>query len=121
MSNLYERYESAFAELEAPFAFVDLDAVEANADAMLQRARGKPIRIASKSVRCRPLLRRLLDRSPGFQGLLNFTVPEALWLHEQGHRNLLVAYPWTGSRALEQLAALAAADPDGAPGPGWWA
>ena len=115
MSNLYERYESAFAELEPPFAFVDLDAVTANADAMLGQAQGKPIRIASKSVRCRPLLRRLLDRAPGFSGLLNFTVPEALWLYQAGYRNLVVAYPWTGRAALTQLASVTAGDPDGAP------
>jgi D-serine deaminase-like pyridoxal phosphate-dependent protein len=115
VTNLYERYESAFADLEPPFAFVDLDAVTANADVMLSQARGKPIRIASKSVRCRPLLRRLLDRAPGFQGVLNFTLPEALWLYESDYRNLVVAYPWTGREALAQLAAITEADPDGAP------
>jgi len=113
--NLYERYQSAFAELEPPFAFVDLDAVRANADVMLGQARGKPIRVASKSVRCRALLRRLLARSDGFQGLLDFTVPEALWLYEHGFRNLVVAYPWTGVEALARLAALTASDPTGAP------
>ena len=65
---MYQRYESIFAELEPPFAFVDLDAVGANADRMLASAGGKPIRIASKSVRCRALLRRMLDRSSGFRG-----------------------------------------------------
>ncbi len=97
---MYERYESIFAEFEPPFAFVDLDAVGANADQMLASAGGKPIRLASKSVRCRPLLRRMLDRSPGFQGLLNLTLPEALWLYEDGFRNLVVAYPWTGPPRL---------------------
>jgi D-serine deaminase-like pyridoxal phosphate-dependent protein len=115
VTNLYERYESAFAELQPPFAFVDLDAVMVNADAMLGQAQGKPIRIASKSVRCRALLRRLLDRGPGFRGLLNFTLPEALWLYEGGHRDLVVAYPWTGRLALAELASLTAADPDQAP------
>ncbi|OAI40359.1 alanine racemase [Actinobacteria bacterium SCGC AG-212-D09] len=112
---MYERYESIFAELEPPFAFVDLDLVGANADRMVASAGGKPIRIASKSVRCRPLLRRMLDRSPGFQGLLNLTLPEAVWLYEDGFRNLVVAYPWTGSAALVELAGVAAGDPDGAP------
>jgi D-serine deaminase-like pyridoxal phosphate-dependent protein len=112
---MYERYESIFADLEPPFAFVDLDAVGANADQMLATAGGKPIRIASKSVRCRPLLRRMLDRSPGFQGLLNLTLPEALWLYEDGFRKLVVAYPWTGRAALAELAGVTAGDPDGAP------
>src|SRR6188508_3008329 len=55
----YERYEAIFGGKQAPFAFVDLDAVWSNAAEMLKRAAGKPIRIASKSVRCRPLLDRL--------------------------------------------------------------
>jgi len=45
------RYEAAFAGLDAPFAFVDLDAFWANAAEMAGRAKGKPIRVASKSVR----------------------------------------------------------------------
>jgi D-serine deaminase-like pyridoxal phosphate-dependent protein len=112
---MYQRYESIFAELEPPFAFVDLEAVGANADQMLGSSGGKPIRIASKSVRCRPLLRRMLDRSAGFQGLLNLTLPEALWLYGNGFRNLVVAYPWTGRAALAELAGVTAEDPRGAP------
>ena len=42
------RYERAFAGLEPPFAFVDLEAMWSNAADMLRRARGKPIRVASK-------------------------------------------------------------------------
>ena len=64
----HERYEQIFAEVEAPFAFVDLDAMWANAAAMLGRAGGKPIRVASKSLRCRALLEAILRRdqaSPG--------------------------------------------------------
>ena len=35
--------------------------------------------MASKSVRCRDLLRTVLDL-PGYQGVMAFTLPEALWL-----------------------------------------
>ena len=38
--------EDIFSEIEAPFAFVDLDAMWANADWMLERSAGKPIRVA---------------------------------------------------------------------------
>ena len=112
---LYERYEQAFAELPAPFAFVDLDAVWANAAEMLRRAQGKPIRIASKSVRSRPMIQRLLELDAGFQGLLTFTLPEALWLWEQGMRDMVVAYPTTDRGALVRLARLTAEHPDDAP------
>jgi D-serine deaminase-like pyridoxal phosphate-dependent protein len=82
---------------------------------MLYRAAGKPIRVASKSVRCRALLARLLALDPGFRGMLNLTLPEALWLYGHGFRDLVVAYPWTGATALRALAALTEEDPGGAP------
>ncbi|HSS05190.1 MAG TPA: alanine racemase [Solirubrobacterales bacterium] len=111
----HERYEAIFAEVEAPFAFVDLDAMEANAEEMLGRAAGKPIRVASKSVRCRALLERILRSNARFDGLLTFTLPETLWLAEQGSENLLLAYPTADTGALGELALRSAANPEGAP------
>ena len=52
----YEELERIFAGVDAPFALVDLDAMWSNAREMLGRAAGTPIRVASKSVRCRSLL-----------------------------------------------------------------
>jgi D-serine deaminase-like pyridoxal phosphate-dependent protein len=111
----YERFETIFSEVQAPFAFVDLDAVWANAADMLRRSRGKPIRIASKSVRSRPVLERLIDLDPGFQGILGFTLPETIWLWDQGFRDLVVAYPTTDHACLTRLARITAEDPDEAP------
>jgi D-serine deaminase-like pyridoxal phosphate-dependent protein len=111
----YQRYERILAGIEAPFAFVDLDAFWANGADMLRRAGGKPIRVASKSLRCRGLLRQILDRDAGYQGLLTFTLPETLWLAEHGFRNLVVAYPTADRGAIAELAALTASDPAGAP------
>jgi D-serine deaminase-like pyridoxal phosphate-dependent protein len=111
----HARYEEIFSEVEAPFAFVDLDAMWANADDMLRRAGGKPIRIASKSIRCRPLLERILGRDERFRGLLTFTLPETLWLAEHGFDDMVVAYPTADIEALAQLAVQSAANPQGAP------
>jgi D-serine deaminase-like pyridoxal phosphate-dependent protein len=111
----HERYERAFAELEAPFAFVDLGALWANAEAMLGRAGGKPLRVASKSIRCRALLEAILDRDEGFRGLMTFTLPETLWLAELGFEDLLLAYPTADVGPLEELALRSAADPGKAP------
>jgi len=110
-----ERYERVFADLEAPFAFVDLDAMWANAEAMLARAGGKPIRVATKSIRCRALLEEILRRDERFRGLMTFTLPETLWLAEQGFENLLLAYPTVDAAALGELALRSAASPEGAP------
>jgi D-serine deaminase-like pyridoxal phosphate-dependent protein len=111
----HERYEAIFAEVEAPFAFVDLDALDANAASMLERAAGKPIRVASKSLRCRALLDRVLAADERFSGLMTYTLPETLWLAEQGYENLLLAYPTADRGALGELALRSAANPAGAP------
>jgi D-serine deaminase-like pyridoxal phosphate-dependent protein len=111
----HEGFESIFAEVEAPFAFVDLDAMWSNAEAMLQRAGSKPIRVASKSLRCRALLERILARDERFAGLMTFTLPETLWLAQEGFENLLLAYPTADKGALEELALRSVANPGGAP------
>jgi D-serine deaminase-like pyridoxal phosphate-dependent protein len=99
----YERLERATSGLRAPFALVDLDAFWANARDMARRAGGKPIRLASKSVRCRALQERVLG-GEGFRGTLAFTLPEALWLASHGFDDLLVAYPSADVDALRELA-----------------
>ena len=111
----YERYEEVFKDVQAPFAFVDLDAVWSNAADMLRRAGGKQIRIATKSVRCRPIISRLLDLDRSFDGLLTFTLAETLWLWEQGMRDLVLAYPTADGPSLTRLARLTAEHPDDAP------
>jgi D-serine deaminase-like pyridoxal phosphate-dependent protein len=120
----YEELERIFAGIDAPFALVDLDAMWSNAAEMLARANGKPLRVASKSVRCRALLEAILERGTeeaaaggappagAFRGLMTFTLPESLWLHEHGFRDLLLAYP-TADRAA--LAVLGRVEDDGAP------
>jgi D-serine deaminase-like pyridoxal phosphate-dependent protein len=99
----YEELERVFAGVDAPFAFVDLDAMLANAGELLGRAAGTPIRVASKSVRCRALLTRILQHDPGFRGVMTFTLAESLWLHEHGFDDLLLAYPSVDREALAQL------------------
>ncbi|MGA7704505.1 MAG: alanine racemase, partial [Solirubrobacteraceae bacterium] len=99
------RLDSATADLEPPFAVLDLDAYRANAADMERRAGGKPIRLASKSVRCRSLQEMVLAR-PGFRGTLAFTLPEALWLAGHGFEDLVVAYPTVDQGALRAVAEL---------------
>jgi D-serine deaminase-like pyridoxal phosphate-dependent protein len=106
----YEELERVFADVDAPFAFVDLDAMWSNAREMLGRAAGTPIRVASKSVRCRALLASILDE-PGFRGLMTFTLPESLWLHEHGFDDLLLAYPTAHRGALAELGRLESEHP----------
>ena len=97
------RLDVATAGLEAPFAVVDLQAFQANAADLVRRAHGMPIRVASKSVRCRALIDAAL-KVEGFAGIMAFTLPEALWLAAEGYDDLLVAYPTTDRTALRALA-----------------
>jgi D-serine deaminase-like pyridoxal phosphate-dependent protein len=110
MAELLQRLESATADLDPPFALVDLDALWANASELERRAASKPIRLASKSVRCRFLQERVLARD-GFSGTLAFTLPEALWLARHGFEDILVAYPTADRIALRRLTQLPAECP----------
>jgi D-serine deaminase-like pyridoxal phosphate-dependent protein len=114
---LLARYEAIFESVSPPFAFIDLDALRANARLMLAQAAGRPIRIASKSVRSVAVLRRILELDPGFRGILAYTLPEALWLAGEGFDDILVAYPTADRAALAELIELAADDPERAPVP----
>ena len=102
--------EAIFEGVEAPFALLDLDAMWANAAQMLSRAGTKPIRVASKSVRCRAILERILDHHERFRGLMTFTLPETLWLQGHGFRDLLLAYPTADGTGLAELGRLEGAD-----------
>lgn len=94
---------AATAHLPAPLAAVDLQALELNADDLVRRASGKPIRIATKSVRCRSVLDWTLGRA-GFSGLMAYSLREAIWLARMGATDVLLAYPTTDSEALAELA-----------------
>jgi D-serine deaminase-like pyridoxal phosphate-dependent protein len=101
---LRKRYDMATSHLEPPFAIVDLAAFRSNAADLTQRAHGKPIRVASKSVRSRALLEQVLAMD-GFAGVMAFTLPEALWLaKERVSDDILVAYPTADQSALARLA-----------------
>jgi len=89
--------------LPTPLMVVDVDAFDANADDLVRRAGGKPVRVATKSLRVPALIERSLAHD-GFRGVLAFTLGEALWLYEQGlSDDLVVAYPSVDRGALARL------------------
>jgi D-serine deaminase-like pyridoxal phosphate-dependent protein len=97
--------ECATARLDPPFAVVDLDAFDTNARDLVRRANGVPIRVVTKSLRCRYLVERVLRR-PGYRGIMCYSLAEALWLHGLGTcDDILVAYPTADRVALRVLAA----------------
>lgn len=95
--------DRATEHLDPPFALVDLDAFDSNADDLARRTGGRAtIRLASKSVRSRHLIQRAAHHN-GYHGILAFTLPEALWLAED-HADVVIGYPTTDRTALKQLA-----------------
>ncbi|KQO36328.1 MULTISPECIES: alanine racemase [unclassified Aeromicrobium] len=93
MSAPFARLLSATAPLSAPLAALDAPALWANADDLVRRAAGVPIRVASKSVRVRSVIERTLAR-PGFAGVMSYSLAESCWLVDQGVTDdVLLAYP----------------------------
>ncbi len=100
---------AATADLDPPLAALDLSALRANAADLVRRARGVPIRVASKSVRCRAVLEEVLGPQltgrGGFAGIMSYSLREALWLAGHGARDILLGYPSVDRAALADLGA----------------
>lgn len=106
-TQMWSNATSVFRGQSAPLAALDVKALSYNAGSLLRRAAGKPIRVASKSIRNKDVLRAVLAQ-PGFAGILGFTLPEALWLAtdpSDAFTDIVVAYPTADARALLELAA----------------
>ncbi|WP_370617668.1 alanine racemase [Mumia qirimensis] len=99
-----DRLERLTRDLDTPYAVVDGGALVHNADELVRRAGGVPIRVASKSVRVREILERTLARDE-FQGAMTYSLAESVWLADQGHTDLLLAYPTVSRAALGDLVA----------------
>lgn len=100
----YSRYKSLLAGERLPAAFVDLDAMEANARLMLSSAGNLPVRVASKSLRCVAVMQHIFSLSNRFQGVLCFSAEEAVFLSDQGFDDLVVAYPTVQAQAIRAVA-----------------
>jgi D-serine deaminase-like pyridoxal phosphate-dependent protein len=93
----YARYRAAIAGEALPLAIVDLDAFERNVDAVVLEVEAgarATIRVATKSLRCLDLLRRVAARGRGLvRGALCVSAREAAFLASNGVDDVLVAYP----------------------------
>ncbi|APE38710.1 alanine racemase [Nocardia mangyaensis] len=100
---------AATADLDPPLAALDLATLDANAADLTRRANGVAVRVASKSVRCRAVLERVLGAeltaAGGFAGIMAYSLREAIWLTRLGARDVLLGYPTLDRAALAELAA----------------
>ena len=100
----YAQYKRALAGHRLPAAYVDLALFDANAAEVRHRAGGKRIRVASKSLRCVSLIRRVLGSDAAYQGVLCYSPWEAAFLSAKGLDDLIVAYPAWDEAALDAVA-----------------
>jgi D-serine deaminase-like pyridoxal phosphate-dependent protein len=117
----WQRLDRATAGLDPVFGTLDLAALAHNALDMVRRAnrlvaprsegrerrsdtapqKSKAIRLASKSIRAREVMRSVLEL-PGYAGILAYTLPEALWLAST-FDDVVVGYPSADRKAFSQL------------------
>lgn len=99
----YDYYKKIFRNSPLPYAFVDLDLFDENIRNIKPRAKGKKIRVASKSVRCADLLQHILTADSAYQGLMTYSAEETVWLSQKGFDDLLIGYPVWQARQVEAL------------------
>ncbi len=92
----------ATAHHSAPVIALGMEALCSNAQDLLRRAGGLPIRVASKSIRVRAVLDAVLAL-PGFHGVLAYSLAEAVWLSDTID-DIVVAYPSVDRAAIAALA-----------------
>lgn len=101
-ADYWETLSAATEHIDAPVAALSLPALRHNIADMRRRANGVPIRIASKSLRVRPLIEALLTLD-GYQGVLAYDLAEAIWLADHGIDDILVGYPTVNRLAIADL------------------
>jgi len=103
LSPQYEQYKQAFKCIEMPFAYINLDLLDANLKAISVAAGSKKIRVATKSIRCVEILKRIMNADQVFQGLMCFTVREATFLLKHGFDDILLGYPTWDEKGITDL------------------
>ncbi|AXH94820.1 alanine racemase [Ornithinimicrobium avium] len=102
-SSYWPALSSAVADRPAPVVTLDAAALESNAADLLRRAGGTPVRVATKSVRSRPVVEALLAL-PGYAGVLAYTLEEAVWAAGWCD-DVVLGYPTADRVALRALLA----------------
>ena len=96
--------QSIAKNLPLPALFLDLEAFDENCKRIAEKANGKTIRIASKSIRSIPVLKRIFQSSPVYKGIMSFSPYEALFLADQGFSDILIGYPFWDDQAFLEIA-----------------
>lgn len=104
MKDLYADYTQALAEIKTPALFLDVESLKKNIQWVVNNSGKKKIRLATKSIRSLDLLKKIYHSDPVFQGIMTYTLEEALWLRDEGFDDILMGYPTWDKKHLEKLA-----------------
>ena len=84
MARSYNYYKERLKDYRAPYLILDASYFEKNIRMQEERANDRPIRIASKSIRCPELIFSILARSNQFKGVMGYKHCESLYLLQKG-------------------------------------
>lgn len=106
--NLWDYYRTIVKDEVFPCLILDLDLFLENASNIAKRlekttTNKKTIRVASKSVRSVKMLEKIFSTNNIYQGILSYSLREALFLSERGFKDILVAYPEINKNDLTRL------------------
>lgn len=99
----YQYYNQIFKHQPLPLAYLDLDLLDKNIGDIKKRCAKGTIRIASKSLRCRFALQRILESGSPYQGIMTFSPQESIWLSECGFDDILIGYPTIHKASLDMI------------------
>ncbi len=93
-SETYHRYKMALSTERLPALILDIEAFDKNCKTLVQNGgEHRPIRVATKSLRCIKAIQRILNTNPSFKGLMAYSAGEAAFLASQGFNDILIGYP----------------------------
>ena len=106
----YQFYKERLKAYKAPYLVLDKAYYELNIKMQEERLAGRPIRIASKSIRSPDLILSLLKRSPQYIGVMGYKYCESKYLLENGLKDLLMGYPLSDKEEIKSLASFGEKD-----------
>ncbi len=99
----YSGYKDIFKGRKLPLAFINMDLLDENIRGILRRSGNIPVRIASKSIRCRYILDYIFRTDKRFQGIMSYSGSEAVFLSRHGFNDILVAYPVVNPMEIDDI------------------
>ncbi len=102
--NRYHHYVKLLGKLNSPTLILDLEAFDKNIEWVISNSPQKKIRIATKSIRSKDIIKKILTSNSIFQGVMTYDLREAIWLRDEGIKDILMGYPSMDVKSLHEIA-----------------